>query len=116
MMNKDDKNSPLMFIQTVNNLNNVSKNQEFFDTRCKKNKLEEPKSLDKKIDMAIVEKLEKLIKCYNCNLKVYVRITLDNNELYEGVVSNIFNDVVLINDLFVSIFEIIEIKLIKFDF
>ena len=110
------ENDPLMFIQTVNNLNNSVNNQVVFDSKKVRNSTN---FVDKKINdisNELKEKLEKLVKCYNSNINVYVKVILKDEKYYEGTVKNFSKDLLFLDDEKINVVEISEIEIVKISF
>lgn len=111
----NNQNNPSMFIQTVSSFSKIDSNQKEYDSRrtivCKTDKINK-----KEVDKEILEKINKLIKCYNVNLIVESKLICDEEIYYEGVIKNINNDSVLINDNLVNIFKIKDIEILNLKF
>lgn len=108
----NNQNNPSMFIQTVSSFSKIDSNQKEYDSR-RTTVFKIDKINKKEVDKEILEKINKLIKCYNVNLIVESKLTCDEEIYYEGVIKNINNDSVLINDNLVSIFKIKDIEILN---
>lgn len=109
----NNQNDPSMFIQTVSSFSKIDSNQKEYDSRRRITIFKTNKINKKEVDKEILEKINKLIKCYNVNLIVESKLICDEEIYYEGVIKNINNDSVLINDNLVSIFKIKDIEILN---
>lgn len=110
------ENDPLMFIQTVNNLNNSVNNQVVFDSKKVKNSTNFIVKETNEINNELKEKLEKLVKCYNSNINVGVKVILKDGKFYEGTVKNFSKNLLFLDDEKINVSEISEIEMIKINF
>ena len=110
------ENDPLMFIQTVNNLNNSVNNQVVFDSKKVKNSTNFIVKETNEINNELKEKLEKLVKCYNSNIIVGVKVILKDGKFYEGTVKNFSKNLLFLDDEKINVSEISEIEMIKINF
>lgn len=108
------ENRPLMFIENVKNDIITTPNQEYFDSRytskANKNELSsEEKNLEK--DKFLF--LEKCYKAQKVGINITINLELVSGESITGIVKNLSNTDLLVDDVYIKLSEISNIKIIK---
>ena len=81
--------TPLMFIQTLNNDEIIAKNQEYFDSRNKQNKI-----ITKTHNTEFYVKISRLILMFNKNKRILCKVILLTNEQYNVIVKEMNNNII----------------------